>query len=161
MKINMIKYIFLILLLTSVIYGCGSDVTHNPSPTSIPTATPTVTGLEVKTIQVKDKLLQVEIADDPEERATGLMYRTELGENSGMLFVFPTAGNHSFWMKNTYIPLSIAFITGDGVIRQIEDMEPETTDSHRSNAMVIYALEVNQGWFEANDIKVGDKIILD
>ncbi len=86
------------------------------------------------------------------------MSRAYLPENEGMLFVFDTEGHHSFWMKNTSIPLSIAFIGRKGEIVQIEDMQPQDSTLHTSAYPVLYALEMNQGWFRKNGIEVGDKI---
>lgn len=111
-------------------------------------------------IGIKGTEIIVEVADTQESRSQGLMDRRSMPENHGMLFVFETESQVSFWMKNTRIPLSIAFIAADGTIRQIEDMEPESLSSVVSQRNVLYALEVNQGWFEKNGIGAGDKIIL-
>ena len=97
-----------------------------------------------------------EIAQSEEERARGLMYRETLAENAGMLFVFPESSVRSFWMQNTYIPLDIAFMDPSFRIVDIQQMEPMTTDSHMSRAPAMYALEVNQGWFEAHGVEIGD-----
>lgn len=110
-------------------------------------------------IEVAGHALRVEVADEPEERRVGLMNRRRLGEDRGMIFVFETESRHSFWMKNTRIPLSIAFIASDGTIRQIEDMEPLSLDPVESRRSVPYALEVNQGWFERRGIEVGDRVV--
>ena len=100
--------------------------------------------------------LEVEIADDDRERQRGLMERTELAENAGMLFVFEQEQPLSFWMKNTLIPLSVAYIDSDGRIIDIQDMEPLDTTSHPSAEPAQYALEVNQGFYEEHGIEVGD-----
>ncbi|UCC26309.1 MAG: DUF192 domain-containing protein [Gemmatimonadales bacterium] len=97
-----------------------------------------------------------EIAQSEEERARGLMYRETLAENAGMLFVFPESSVRSFWMQNTYIALDIAFMDPSFRIVDIQQMEPMTTDSHMSRAPAMYALEVNQGWFEAHGVEIGD-----
>jgi uncharacterized protein len=87
------------------------------------------------------------------------MYRKEMPENKGMLFVFDGLDYHSFWMKNTYIPLSIAFITEGKKIIQIEDMAPlDTISFHTSIIPVKYAVEVNEGWFRRHNVKVGDRV---
>lgn len=104
------------------------------------------------------KKLFIEIADTPIKREYGLMDRKTLANNHGMLFKFPEAQRLGFWMRNTYIPLDIAFINNDGEISQIERMYPLSTRSIRSNNNCKYALEVNAGWFKDNGIKVGDKI---
>lgn len=106
------------------------------------------------------RTLTVEIADDPAERARGLMYRESLPEDHGMLFVFDYDQELSFWMKNTTIPLSIAFISSQGVILEIHDLEPLSERSVRSSRSARYALEVNRGLFERWEIEAGDRIDL-
>ena len=102
-------------------------------------------------------ILKVEISDSEEERARGLMFRESLAENEGMLFDFKKSGNYSFWMKNTKIPLSIAFLSESGQVLSIQNMEPgDVTHRHSSPPSTRYALEVNQGWFEQQGVKVGD-----
>ena len=103
--------------------------------------------------------MRVEIADDSAERARGLMYRTALGENRGMLFVYGSEMRLSFWMKNTLIPLSIAFMDAKGRIVDIQDMKPLDDDppSYVSAEPAKYALEVNRGFFEERGVKVGDR----
>ena len=103
-------------------------------------------------------LIQAEVATDPNERAAGLMFRTELAANAGMLFAFEQPSVHCFWMQNTPLPLSIAFLAEDGSIVNIADMKPKTTDSHCSEKPVRFALEMNQGWFAKRGIKAGSKI---
>ena len=102
--------------------------------------------------------IQVEIADDADERQRGLMYRESLEENQGMLFVYPEQRTLGFWMKDTLIPLDIAYIDREGRIVDIQQMEPQTTETHDSAAPAMYALEMNQGWFDANGIRIGDLI---
>jgi hypothetical protein len=109
-------------------------------------------------LYVKQVEISVEVAKTPEERATGLMNRKHLGKDEGMLFIFETEGYHGFWMKNTLIPLSIAFIDKEGKIVRISEMKPLTLDSHDPPQPVLYALEMNKGWFAAHGIKVGDLI---
>jgi hypothetical protein len=101
--------------------------------------------------------LDVELAITIAQRAYGLMYRKQLPENSGMIFLYDKDINGSFWMQNTYIPLSIAFFDADGKIIYITDMEPLTTDSHGPGRPFRAALEVNKGWFERNNVTVGDR----
>ncbi len=112
-------------------------------------------------IRVGDKSLSVEVADTAESRAGGLMNRPSLPWDEGMLFVFASEQPLSFWMKNTLMPLDIAFADATGVIFQIEQMEPQTLSSHPSSRQAKYALEVNQGWFAASGVKVGDKLSKD
>jgi hypothetical protein len=102
--------------------------------------------------------LNVEVADTPDERAQGLMGRGSLAEDAGMLFIWPEDSASGFWMKDTLIPLSVAFIAGDGTIVHIEDMEPQDETLHRSPEPFRYAVEVNQGWFEANGNGFGDRV---
>jgi uncharacterized protein len=100
----------------------------------------------------------VEVAKTPEERAKGLMNRNHLAKDEGMLFIFETEGYHGFWMKNTLIPLSIAFLDKEGKIVKISEMKPLTLASHDPPQPILYALEMNKGWFAAHGIKVGDRI---
>lgn len=103
--------------------------------------------------------LSVEIADTWKSRQTGLMFRKSLEKNRGMLFVFNDETVRSFWMKNTYIPLSIAYIDKRGVIKEIHDMKPlDTSVFYPSRNPAKYALEVNRGWFKENNIGVGCKL---
>jgi uncharacterized protein len=104
--------------------------------------------------------LTAEIVDTPEGHATGLMGRKHLGDNSGMLFVFPRNRKLSFWMANTYIPLDIAFVDDKGTIKQIEKMSPLSTRSIPSRDECRYALEVNEGWFSRNGIQVGAQVAM-
>ncbi len=102
------------------------------------------------------KTIWVEVARTPEERSHGLMGRKHLDKDEGMLFVFEREDYHGFWMRDTLIPLSIAFIDKDGRIVSITDMKPRTLDSHLPPRPVLYALEMNQGWFSSHGIKSGD-----
>ena len=99
-----------------------------------------------------------EVANTETQRATGLMNRRMLPEDRGMLFVFPEIALHAMWMMNTYVPLSVAFMDRDGVIINIEDMQPQTQDTHPAARPARYALEVNLGWFRKRGIKPGDKV---
>jgi uncharacterized protein len=96
-----------------------------------------------------------EVAATPEERQQGLMFRTELAEDGGMLFVFDREDIQSFWMQNTYIPLDIAHIDRRQVVVDIQRMEPETEEFYESAAPAMFALEVNEGWFAERGIEVG------
>ncbi len=113
-------------------------------------------------LTVNGSTLEVEIADNPYLRQQGLMGRQQLSENRGVLFIFPMEVIQKFWMKNTLIPLSIAFIRNDGHISQILKMQPDRwkgiLPEYRSNEKVRLALEVNQGWFEKQGIQAGHKI---
>lgn len=102
--------------------------------------------------------ITVEIARTEEERAQGLMNRKELPDGNGMIFIFDRDQQLSFWMKNTLIPLSIAFIASDGRIVEIKDMQPLDLNSVKSSRSVRYALEMPQGWFERHEIRSGDTL---
>lgn len=109
------------------------------------------------TIELKAGIyrIQAELADTPKAREIGLMSRTSMATNSGMLFVFEQKAGHCFWMNNTKIPLSIAFIADDGKIVNIEEMQAETTNNHCPKAAVRYALEMNKQWFSERVIVPG------
>ena len=113
--------------------------------------------LPVATLSINGHALTVELATTPNARICGLSNRVKLPENHGMLFIYPTLGPRTFWMKDTHIPLSIAFLDDSGLILSIQGMAPMQTDErYRSLQPVRYALEVNQGWFAEHGIGVGD-----
>ncbi len=109
-------------------------------------------------LQVRGQTVLSEAAVGEKKLEKGLMYRTSLNENQGMLFVFPTAGIHPFWMKNTLIPLSIAFLDSQGKILNIEEMAPMTLTYHNPTTPAKLALEMNREWFTAHGVKPGDRI---
>ena len=102
--------------------------------------------------------IRAAVAQTPEQRQTGLMFRREMAQHEGMLFVFEQASAQCFWMKDTLLPLSIAFLADDGSVVNIADMKPQALDSHCSAQPVRYVLEMNQGWFAKRGIKPGSKI---
>ena len=114
--------------------------------------------LDLLTVQIGDRSIEVEVADELHERQRGLMHRKEMDTDHGMLFVYPTAEPRSFWMKNTHIPLSIAYIGSDCQIVHIANMMPLSTKGVPSVYPAQFALEMNQGWFEGNGVKVGDSL---
>jgi uncharacterized membrane protein (UPF0127 family) len=114
--------------------------------------------LDTVTLSAGMYRIRAEVARTEEQRETGLMLRKEMGTYEGMLFVFDDAAVHCFWMKNTLLPLSVAFIADDGTIVTIADMAAQTTDSHCPAKPVHYALEMNQGWFAKRAIKPGFKL---
>lgn len=134
----------ILLVLPLLIWGCSKQFNTSNN--------------KLYEININDKKAHVEIASTREERAKGLMYREELGKDNGMLFIFPQEQYLSFWMKNTKIPLSIAFINFNGIITQIKSMSPNSLKTHRSNEKVKYALEMKEGWFMKNRIKTGSKV---
>jgi uncharacterized membrane protein (UPF0127 family) len=103
-------------------------------------------------------LIRAEVAADMSSRSQGLMHRKSLAPNAGMLFIFDEAAPHCMWMKNTYIPLSVAFIDAQGVIINIADMQPHSEQSHCAARPAVYALEMTQGWFAQRGIKAGAKL---
>ena len=102
--------------------------------------------------------VQAELARTPGERSIGLMFRKSMGANEGMLFAFEQPAKQCFWMKNTLLPLSIAFVTADGTVVNIDDMKPQTLESHCSVKEVPFVLEMNAGWFAKRGIKAGYKL---
>jgi len=110
------------------------------------------------TIHVAGIPVAVEIADDEAERNRGLMHRDSLPEDHGMLFVYPEEGERSFWMRNTRIPLDIAFLDRQGTIVDIQTMEPESDELHTSRRPAMYALEMIRGWFGEHGVEIGDRV---
>ena len=103
--------------------------------------------------------LNIEVPNSPAEFKLGLMFRENLEEDSGMLFIFDSVEQQSFHMKDTQIPLDIAFIKEDGTIDSIKELKPHNLIPVYSDGEIQYALEVNKGWFEENNVNVGDKIL--
>lgn len=103
-------------------------------------------------------LIDSQVAATPEQRSVGLMFRREMPQHEGMLFVFEQASVQCFWMKNTVLPLTAAFLADDGTIVNLADMKPQTLDSHCSAKPVRYVLEMNQGWFDKKHLKAGFKL---
>jgi uncharacterized membrane protein (UPF0127 family) len=108
------------------------------------------------TIKVGESPLEVEVSSDRDSIERGLMHRNKLAPDSGMLFMFPDVAERSFWMKNTNIPLSIAYVGSDNKILNIEDMAPNDTTGIKSKGRAKCAIEVNQGWFDSKGIVPGD-----
>jgi uncharacterized membrane protein (UPF0127 family) len=109
-------------------------------------------------LHVGSHALKVEIAASEAERNRGLMFRKSLPREEGMLFIFDDPGYYAMWMKNTLIPLSVAFVDREGVILNIADMAPQTLDSHLAAGPALYAIETNKGWFAAHHVQAGDKV---
>ena len=139
-------YIILLVTLLPAFLGC---FTHPP-----------VSNKNTYEIKINDKTSHAEVAFTKKGRTTGLMLRDKLDNDHGMLFIFPQERNLSFWMKNTKIPLSIAFINSKEIITQIDSMNPYSLVSHKSKEKVKYALEMEQGWFRKNGIKAGSEVAL-
>jgi uncharacterized membrane protein (UPF0127 family) len=103
-------------------------------------------------------LIDAQVAATPDQRMTGLMHRREMPQHEGMLFVFEYAAQQCFWMKDTLLPLAVAFVADDGTIVNIDEMKPQTLDSHCSAKPVRYVLEMNKGWFAKKGIRAGTKL---
>ena len=119
---------------------------------------PTPQRLARAKIRLGETVLEVEVAQTRRERALGMKFRTRLGEDEGMLFVFPDEAERAFHMKDTFVPLSIAFLRADGGIVRLAEMAPQTTALTRSGVPCRYALEMPAGWFEANGIREGMRV---
>ena len=102
--------------------------------------------------------IDTQVAQTPEQRSIGLMYRTDMPAHEGMLFVFEQPSTQCFWMKNTLLPLTAAFIADDGTIVNLADMKPQTTDTHCSVKPVRYVLEMHQGWFAKRGLQAGSRL---
>jgi hypothetical protein len=109
-------------------------------------------------LSINGHKITAEVAATPEHRATGLMRRFSLRPDHGMVFVFERAEPQAFWMKNTFIPLSIAFIAADGRIINVDDMAPQDESTHLSKGPALYALEMRKGWFAERGIRAGDVV---
>ena len=122
-----------------------------------PPADPAAEGLVPLTLGKNE--IWVEVADGPETRSRGLMHRDALARDRGMVFLYPRERILTFWMRNTRIPLSIAYIQSNGRIAQIRDMEPYDETNLKSSVPCLYALEMNQGWFERAGVVAGDRVV--
>lgn len=146
------------LAVLSLVLGLGlmgAGPTATPPAAAQGQAQPT---LPMVTLQAGIHLVKAEVADDERKRAIGLMFRESLAPNHGMLFVFREKAGHCFWMRNTLIPLSIAFLDDDGTIVNIEDMAPRSEDSHCPKRPVRFALEMELGWFAKRGLAAGAKL---
>ena len=113
------------------------------------------------TFDGKEAKLNLVVSNTDLSRKRGLMNQASLEKNSGMIFIWPSAKKQCMWMKNTFVPLDVAFIDRKGVITDIKPLTPHSLESVGSSKEVLYALEMNQGWFAENNIKVGDQITID
>jgi uncharacterized membrane protein (UPF0127 family) len=137
---------FLIWLLASVLIAAAALCARADS------------AMQTLHLKVGTHALKVEVALTEAQRNQGLMFRKQLGRDDGMLFVFDDPGYYAMWMKNTLIPLSVAFLDANGVILNVLDMEPETLESHGAAGPAVYAIETNRGWFAEHKVKAGDKV---
>ncbi len=153
------KKIFLVVLIIGLVAGCNRNK-NNRNGNSAHGDSTSISEVESGLVvgRIKGVKIYMEIAATPSKREKGLMYRDSLPPDHGMLFVFEKEQPLSFWMKNTKIPLSIAFLNRDFVIVDIQDMEPFTETLHISARPAMYALEVNKGFFDRHGISVGDTL---
>ncbi len=132
--------------------------------TNVPATTPTFpegkpqSGLAIIVLKVGSQSVRAAVANTEATRQVGLMFRQKMGKQEGMLFVFPEIGYHAMWMRNTLIPLSVAYMNERGMILSVHEMQALTETSHQSAGPARYALEMNAGWFTSNKISVGDTI---
>lgn len=116
--------------------------------------------LDLRRVKLTAGMYQIDtqLAMTPQQREVGLMFRKEMPQAEGMLFIFEQPATQCFWMKNTILPLTAAFVADDGRIVNLADMKPQTEDSHCSEEPVRYVLEMNQGWFVKKNLKKGNKL---
>jgi len=144
-SINLSSRLTALLLSLGVV--CAAHAQDGPQPR-----------LKVTELTAGMHVIKAELAIAPAEQQVGMMFRRTMGANEGMLFVNDDAGVRCFWMRNTLLPLTIAFIADDGTIVNTADMAPQSDDSHCSAKPVRYALEMNQGWFAKRGLKAGTKL---
>lgn len=145
-------------VLTAMLAAVAIAATALPAPAGAQGFTEAQAPLPKTQLSAGIHIIQAEVANTDETRERGLMFRKRLDGNDGMLFVFERPDKQCFWMHNTPLPLSIAFIADDGTVVNIDDMAPETDDTHCSRKPVRYALEMAQGWFANHGISAGMKI---
>ncbi|MCY7388036.1 MAG: DUF192 domain-containing protein, partial [Burkholderiales bacterium] len=143
-----------IALAAIIVFLSGYEVAD---ATTLPTGKPQ-TGLPIIVLKVGNQSVRADIANMETSRQTGLMFRQKMGKQEGMLFVFPEIGYHAMWMRNTLIPLSVAYMDERGVILSIHEMQALSETPHQSAGPARFALEMNAGWFEANKISVGNSV---
>jgi hypothetical protein len=144
--------------LTSFIFTISSLIVTALLPSTALAEGVPQTQLSRTTLNAGMHLLQVQLAQDFEQRQIGLMWRKEMPQNEGMLFIFEQPAVQCFWMRNTYLPLTAAFVADDGTIVNLADMKPMNDSSHCSNKPVRFVLEMNQGWFAKRNIQAGYKL---
>jgi len=151
MKFHPLPALRHLLLCTTLAFAAGAGAQDSPDGTP-------QTDLQRVALQAGMFRIEAQVAATPQQREIGLMYRREMPQHEGMLFVFEEPATQCFWMKNTRLPLTAAFVADDGTIVNLADMKPQTTDSHCSEKPVRYVLEMNQGWFSAKHLKAGFKL---
>jgi len=156
--VNGHRLISFILVSLALISGCGQRDATSAPPQSIDNLLPKQAQPKQPTIKlwIGSEELTAEMALSPIQQQTGMMFRTNTVENEGMIFVLPQTTRASFWMKNCFVPLSIAYIDPDGVIQEIHDLQPHNTNSVLSASRNIrFALETSQGWFQRHNVSTG------
>lgn len=143
-----LRYCVAAITLTALSLSTGAVLAQDEPQTSLPRIN----------LNAGMHRIDTQVALTPEQRSTGLMHRKDMPQHEGMLFVFEQPAVQCFWMKNTLLPLTAAFVADDGTIVNLADMKPQTTDSHCSTKPVRYVLEMNQGWFAKKNIKSGFKL---
>lgn len=151
----------ILMLLQACLPAASQDRPAATASPSAPVALASSSLAPLQTLKVGSHTVQIELACTAEEQQLGLMHRDKLPQHQGMLFVFDRERPLSFWMKNTRIPLSIAYINASGVIVDVQDMQPFDETPHPTAQPAQYALEMNQGWFAGRGIQVGERIQLD
>lgn len=141
------KKILVLLLTASLVFASAASSAQTPQMQ-----------LQRTTLTAGMFQITAQVAQTPEQREVGLMFRSEMPQPEGMLFIFDNPSQQCFWMKNTLLPLTAAFIADDGVIVNLVDMQPQTLTSHCSVKPVRFVLEMNQGWFAKKGIKAGAKL---
>lgn len=142
----------LLLTLLALLTPLGASLTASPAQAQVQNRLP------VAELTAGMHVIKAEVAARDQDREQGLMFRQQMGSNEGMLFIFDQPQKVCMWMKNTLLPLSVAFVDAQGRILNIEDMKPQTLDSHCSKSPARYALEMNVGWFRQKNIKPGSSL---
>ena len=150
-----LAFLPLVALVPALAFACGGGDNKGGDDGDATLSTVTITLIDGAGKRTE---LTVELAVTPAEHTRGLMFREEMAEERGMLFVFAQETKTGFWMKDTKIPLSIAFIASDGMVLETQDMEPLSEELHTPARAYRYALEVNQGWFERHGLGAGDRV---
>ena len=154
------NFIFCLAVLVSLAnsQNAGAKELASATPAAAAASSAATKKTPTLALNVGGHAVKAEIAADDATRQQGLMYRKQLPKNDGMLFIFPELGYHAMWMKDCFIPISVAYLDEAGKIISIHEMEPQTENPHRALGPARYALEMNGGWFTAHKIKAGDSI---
>ena len=150
-----LRHVAIAIALATVVGLFSTNVAADA--TAMPAGKPQ-TGLPTIVLKAGGQSVRADIASTEVTRQTGLMYRQKMGKHEGMLFVFPDIGYHAMWMRNTLIPLSVAYLNERGLILSIHEMQALSDAAHQSAGPARFALEMNAGWFSANKVNAGDTI---